>query len=72
MTAEKLAPHIILLIGVFDARVCSAGSYDEALEFLQRESPAGTANNWQKHDEGSFAPMKCKSHPERTHYMFQC
>lgn len=68
MTAEKLERHIVLLVGVFDARVCSEGSYDEALEFLQRTSPAGTENNWQKHDEGTFAPVKCATHPERTHY----
>lgn len=70
--ADQLNPHIIIKVGIFDARVCSVGSYDEALEFIQRKSPARTMNNWQKHDDGPYAPVKCETHPERTHYMFQC
>lgn len=64
--------HVLIANGVFDARVCSEGNYDEALEFIQNTNPAGTSLNWQKHDEGAFAPAKCAEDPKRTHYMFQC
>lgn len=64
--------HILTYNGILDAQVCSEGTYDEALEFIQRQNPAGTSNNWQKNGEGAFAPAKCADHPERTHYMFIC
>lgn len=64
--------HVITKMGLVDAQVCSAGTYDEALEYLRRTSPAGTENNWQKNEEGSFAPLPCADDPGRTHYMFIC
>lgn len=64
--------HIITKAGIFDAQVCSTGTYDEALSFLRVYNPSGTENGWQKNEEGDFAPIKCASHPERTHYMFIC
>lgn len=64
--------HILTHNGIMDAQVCSAGTYDEALEFIQGTNPAGTANNWGKNEEGPYAPVPCADHPERTHYMFQC
>lgn len=58
--------------GLLDAQVCTEKSYDEALAWIQSTNPAGTSNNWQKNSEGAFAPIKCESHSERTHYMFIC
>ncbi len=64
--------HILTKNGIIDAQVCSEGTYDEALAYIQSQNPAGTENNWSKNEEGNFAPVKCASHPERTHYMFVC
>jgi hypothetical protein len=64
--------HIITHVGLLDAQVCSEGTYDEALTFIQSVHPAGTSNNWQKNSKGKFAPVTCADHPERTHYMFLC
>jgi hypothetical protein len=64
--------HIITKSGILDAQVCSSGTYDEALDFIQRTNPAGTQNNWMKNEEGDFAPITCADNPERTHYMFTC
>lgn len=64
--------HILTKNGLIDAQVCSEGTYDEALEWIQKNNPAGTSNNWSKNEEGAFAPVECADHPERTHYMFIC
>lgn len=64
--------HILTKNGLMDAQVCSEGTYDEALEWIQSTNPAGTSNNWGKNGGGNFAPIKCADHPERTHYMFSC
>jgi hypothetical protein len=64
--------HILTKNGIINAQVCSAGTYDEALEFIRGTNPAGTQNNWQKNEEGNFAPVKCADDKERTHYMFIC
>lgn len=64
--------HILTRNGLLDAQVCSAGTYDEALEWLNKTNPSGTSNGWFKNGEGKFAPVKCDEYPERTHYMFTC
>lgn len=64
--------HILTKNGLMDAQVCSAGTYDEALEWLKTTNPAGTHLNWSKNGEGAFAPIACADHPDRTHYMFIC
>ena len=68
--------HILITQGLVDARVCSEGTYDEALEFIRAYYPAGTQNNWGKNAEGSFAPIACaenaEGRPKRMHYMFIC
>lgn len=64
--------HILTKNGLLNAQVCSEGTYDEALAWIQKENPAGTSKNWSKNGEGAFAPITCKDHPERTHYMFIC
>lgn len=58
--------------GLLDAQVCTEVTYDEALDWIRNTNPAGTQNNWGKNEKGNFAPVKCGSHPERTHYMFIC
>lgn len=64
--------HIITHVGIVDAQVCSAGTYEEALSFIRSSHPAGTQNNWQKNEDGNFAPIACNDNPKRTHYMFNC
>ena len=64
--------HILTRNGILDAQVCSSGTYDEALDFICKENPAGTSYNWGKNEEENFAPIKCGKYPERTHYMFTC
>ena len=64
--------HILTKNKLVDAQVCSEGTYDEALEWIRTENPAGTHNNWQMNREEKFAPVKCEKYPERTHYMFVC
>ena len=66
------ADHVLLAMGVFDARVCSSGTYEDALYWIRSRHPSGTAGNWQKHDEGKFAPIPCSDDRQRTHYMFSC
>ena len=63
---------ILTRIGIFSAQVCAEGTYDEALDWVNKTNPAGLINNWQKSGEGSLAPVKCEEYPERTHYMFSC
>lgn len=58
--------------GIVDAQVCAEASYEEALQWIRTENPAGTTGNWHKNEGGNFAPVACASHPERTHYMFIC
>lgn len=53
-------------------RVCSNGTWDEALDWLRRPTPAGTSNNWQKDEDPKCAPLTCPSDSTRTHYMFVC
>jgi hypothetical protein len=64
--------HEITRQGFLQCQVCSTGTWDEALEWLQANSPAGTENNWQKDERECVAPVKCQDHPERTHYVFNC
>ncbi len=64
--------HILTQNGLFDAQVCSEGTYDEALEFIQTTHPAGTQNNWQKNAAGKYAPIQCEKYKERVHFMFAC
>lgn len=64
--------HELVKVGLIDARVCSAGTYDEALEWIRTTNPAGTENNWGKNAEGAFAPVACADDKTRTHFMFIC
>ena len=65
--------HILTISGALQAQVCSEGTWDEALEWLRLNNPAGTIGNWFKHDdEKDFQPVKCADHKNRTHYMFKC
>lgn len=64
--------HLLTRNGLLDAQVCSTGTWDEALEWLQTHNPAGTQLNWCKNTDVKYAPIKCAEHPDRTHYMFTC
>jgi len=65
--------HELIYIDIFNARVCSDGTWDEALEWLRLNNPAGTSDNWQKKDNLPQAlPVVCANNPGRTHYMFVC
>lgn len=64
--------HILTKNGIIDAQVCSAGTNDEALEWIRTTNPAGTTNNWQKNNDGPYAPVPCADDKSRTHYMFIC
>lgn len=72
VTEATLEPHILTHMKLLSAQVCSTGTEDEALEWLQRTNPAGTTNNWQKEDRPEAAPIHCEKYPERTHYLFTC
>lgn len=57
----------------FNARVCSSGTWDDALEWVRLHHPAGTSNNWQKKTEPESAmPVICANDPKKKHYMFIC
>jgi len=64
--------HILMKVGLLNAQVCSEGTYDEALDWLQKSNPAGTVNNWQKDERKEVAPVKCADDSKRTHYIFEC
>lgn len=63
--------HEIIATGIFDCRVCSEGTWDQALEWLKKNSPAGTKKNWMKNNNSNFEPTQCADDPKRTHYMFE-
>lgn len=65
--------HELIYHDMLNARVCSTGTWDEALEWVRRRYPAGTSHNWQKKTEPEAAlPIQCDDDPEKTHYMFIC
>lgn len=62
----------LLKNGVLCAQVCSDGSYDETLEWIRKNNPAGTENNWGKAYRDGQEPVKCADNPEHTHFIFSC
>lgn len=64
--------HILTMNKFTQAQVCSEGTWEEALNWIRSKNPAGTSNNWSKHEGDNFLPVKCLKFPERTHYMFEC
>jgi hypothetical protein len=64
--------HILTRMGLLNAQVCSEGTWDEALEWLRANEPAGTSNNWSKDERPEVALVQCKDFPERKHYIFTC
>lgn len=64
--------HVLLRNGILNAQVCSCGTWDEALEWIRVDNPAGTSGNWFKDERPEVAPVKCADDPSRTHYMFVC
>lgn len=61
---------------LLNARVCSEGTWDEALEWICTYFPSGTFKNWYK-KEGKLdtgknsSPVVCAK-GQGTHYMFIC
>ncbi len=78
MSEEKVAQtqdepqHEVTRVTLLNAQVCSAGTWDEALEFICRENPAGTRHNWKKDERPELAPVVCADDPKRRHYVFCC
>jgi len=64
--------HIITDGTFLQRQVCSEGTFDEALAWLQETDPAGTQNNWQKDERECVKPIQCDDYPNRTHYIFTC
>jgi hypothetical protein len=64
--------HEISRHGILQIQVCSEGHIKEALDWVRKESPAGTENNWMVDDNPRATPVKCEKYPERTHYLFCC
>ena len=64
--------HILTQNSILNAQVCSAGTIQEALDFIRYTNPAGTQNNWGIDERPEVAPVKCAEYPERTHYIFDC
>lgn len=64
--------HEITGMGIFNIQVCSEGTEDEALEWVRKNSPAGTTNNWQKQDNEKLKPADCPETGGRKHYLFVC
>ena len=63
----------IIYMDLLNVRVCSEGTWDEALEWLRSTNPAGTSNNWEKKTEPKEAlPVACVNGKGRTHYTFIC
>jgi hypothetical protein len=70
-------PHILVDEGLSGAIVCSTGTEEEALAWLQKEVPVVVGNwSWQRieHPTEEQKPIACKeSRGEgRMHYLFEC
>ena len=64
--------HILTKMTLLNAQVCSEGTWDEALEWIRSENPAGTTSNWVKDESEEMKPVKCDNYEGRTHYIFNC
>jgi hypothetical protein len=69
---SEMEKHVLTHNGLFQAQVCSAGTWDEAEQWIRTTNPAGTTNNWSKYEGETFKPVPCSDNPNRTHYMFEC
>jgi len=61
---------------LFQCRVCTSLTEEEALQQTRKENPAGTSNNWQQYDykeEPKMKPIPCADDPKtHKHYVFVC
>lgn len=62
----------LIMNGLVQCRVCSNGTWDETLDWVRKENPAGTEMNWHKHSGDNFKPIQCSDDNTRFHYMFEC
>ncbi len=58
--------------GLFWIRVCSPGSWEGALEWINEVEPTGVEQPWTKHEGPNAGPVPCRNKPGHTHYMFEC
>ena len=72
ISSNTMEKHLLTKTTLLNAQVCSEGTWDEALAWIQRTNPAGTSNNWQKDGRPEVKPVQCADYPERTHYIFKC
>jgi hypothetical protein len=69
---KKSKEHTVTKFSIFNIQVCSTGTEDEALKWVQEFNPAGTSNNWQKSEQENLKPVPCANGGGRTHYVFSC
>ena len=72
VTEMSMEKHIMTKMGLLSTQVCSESSFEDALDWLCRENPAGTTNNWSKDERKEVAPVQCEKFPTRKHYIFTC
>lgn len=53
-------------------QVCSKLTEEETLEWVRKNSPAGTENNWGLSSEKEHMPIQCVNNSDKKHYMFVC
>lgn len=70
--SSNMENNIVTKMSLLNIQVCSSESYDEALEWVRLNDPAGTTNNWQKDERPEVAPVSCDSFSDRKHYIFTC
>ena len=70
--AGKQQKGELIFMNLLLCRVCYEGSWDEALEWVRKNNPAGTSNDWSKAERKNQRPVRCADNPKRWHYMFQC
>ncbi len=65
--------HIINGMAVLNCQVCSEGTEQEALDWINITNPPGTTRNeWVTSNEKGSKPIQCEKYKERKHYIFFC
>jgi hypothetical protein len=67
-----LPTHLLLQNTMLQCIVCSSGTEQEALAWVQACNPAGTQHNWQIDERPIFRPIPCQDGGGRNHYCFSC
>lgn len=69
---KKELKNELIKMTLLNCRVCSNGTWDDALEWVRMWNMAGTSNNWQKARQKNQRPVACEKGNGFTHYMFVC